>query len=86
MKYGAIVTTTVHHEGDERSRTNPGHGYPAYDEHIETLKTFENQDDLKRWLKAHGDVSKVRVIEYQELQVKTELVVELKRPGVTRSS
>ena len=23
---------TIHHEGDERSRNYPGHGYPAYDE------------------------------------------------------
>ena len=28
----------IHHEGDERSRTNPGHGYPA---HTETINDFQ---------------------------------------------
>ena len=34
--YAIIVydSKSVHHEGDERSRTNPGHGYPAYTETI----------------------------------------------------
>jgi hypothetical protein len=31
-------TSYIHHEGDERSRTNPGHGYP---EHTETLHNFK---------------------------------------------
>lgn len=30
---------SVYIEGDERSRTNPGHGYPA---HTETYSTFEH--------------------------------------------
>jgi hypothetical protein len=34
-------TQSIHHEGDERSRTCPGHGYPAY---IETL------DKLEHWV------------------------------------
>lgn len=29
----------IHHEGDERSRTNPGHGYPA---HTEVVKLVEH--------------------------------------------
>ena len=39
--YVVIVykTTSVHHEGDERSRTHPGHGYPEY---TETLECFEH--------------------------------------------
>lgn len=31
-------TTSVYVPGDERSRTNPGHGYP---EHTDTFDTFE---------------------------------------------
>jgi hypothetical protein len=35
----------IFHEGDERSRTHPGHGYPAYTETIKTCKhyCFENK-------------------------------------------
>jgi glyoxylase-like metal-dependent hydrolase (beta-lactamase superfamily II) len=32
-------TRSIYHEGDERSRTCPGHGYPA---HTETLDAFEH--------------------------------------------
>jgi hypothetical protein len=48
-KYGVITNTSVHHEGDERSRTNPGHGYPAYTENITTFKTFKDEDDMLRY-------------------------------------
>ena len=35
----------VHHEGDERSRTNPGHGYPAYTENILKIRMFVTKDE-----------------------------------------
>jgi len=45
-------TSSVYHEGDERSRQCPGHGYPAY---TETIESFEyhyyplTQDGHKAW-------------------------------------
>lgn len=44
--YAIIVykSHTVHHEGDERSRTHPGHGYPAYDENVETFEHYVTLD------------------------------------------
>ena len=40
--YAIIIfeTSHIHHEGDERSRTNPGHGYPAYTETVKHFKYF----------------------------------------------
>jgi hypothetical protein len=38
-------STSVHIEGDERSRTNPGHGYPA---HTDTYDTFQHWVTLDR--------------------------------------
>ena len=37
----------IHHEGDERSRTNPGHGYPAYTENVNNFKylSFDNTNE-----------------------------------------
>jgi hypothetical protein len=35
---------SVYHEGDERSRTNPGHGYPAYTESFTVVRQFVTQD------------------------------------------
>lgn len=34
----------IHHEGDERSRTNPGHGYPAYDEDVQINEHYVTTD------------------------------------------
>lgn len=44
--YAVLVykTGTVHHEGDERSRTNPGHGYPAYSEEINMFEHYITLD------------------------------------------
>lgn len=44
--------TTVHHEGDERSRTAPGHGYPAYTETIYSMdyQAFPTEADALEYL------------------------------------
>jgi len=33
-------TETIHIPGDERSRTHPGHGYPAHDRTVRTPKIY----------------------------------------------
>jgi hypothetical protein len=35
---------SVYHEGDERSRTNPGHGYPAYTEVFTKAEHYVTQN------------------------------------------
>lgn len=44
--YAVLVykTSSVYHEGDERSRTNPGHGYPAYTEQINNFEHYVSED------------------------------------------
>ena len=82
MKYAIIYEDTIHHEGDERSRTHPGHGYPAYSEEIEKLQTFDDIEGLKRWIKLNSSGYSRQVfkaIQYEELKVSTEIVV-----GVTK--
>jgi hypothetical protein len=79
-KYGVIYTDTIHHEGDERSRTNPGHGYPAYTESVQKLETFDNEEKLKAWIERNnsGYSSKTfKAIKYEELKVATEVVISL---------
>jgi len=75
-------STSVHHEGDERSRTNPGHGYPAYTETIHSIdyKSFKDQDELKVWLKRWGNNSSGRkyiVLKVEPVVVEFEAVVRL---------
>ena len=38
----------IHIPGDERSRTNPGHGYPAEDRPHVTYKAFLNEADWEK--------------------------------------
>jgi hypothetical protein len=76
MKYGVIYNVSIHHEGDERSRTHPGHGYPAYTENVETFKSFETEDLLKNWIRTNKDKT-YKVIKYEEVKVTLRLDVDL---------
>ena len=54
--YAALVfdSTSVYHEGDERSRTHPGHGYPAHTETINTINyiVFKDKAEMEAWVLA----------------------------------
>lgn len=39
-----VKSRNIYHEGDERSRTHPGHGYSAYTETVEDTTRFINYD------------------------------------------
>ena len=43
---------SIYHEGDQRSRDNPGHGYGAYTEEIRETEylLFASEADLRQWL------------------------------------
>ena len=72
----AILNNSYHVEGDERSKSNPGHGYPAHDvKYLEAVE-FENQESLKIWIEKHQERS-YRIFKTFELQVKTKLDVTL---------
>lgn len=76
-QYAVIYTDTIYHEGDERSRTNPGHGYPAYSESVEKIKIFPHEDALKEWIRTRNSYEKYTAIKFQKLSVRTEIVVGL---------
>ena len=50
---GVLVFSTRYIEGDERSRTNPGHGYPAHVEHDVKYIAFDSDVDLMDWIERH---------------------------------
>lgn len=86
MRYAAIETTTSSHwvEGDERSRTNPGHGYPAGYETTTTttLHEFDTVEQLTAWLTRQQQSSysrdkKYRLIQFQELKAETTIAVSV---------
>lgn len=84
MKYAVLIKKTVTIPGDERSRTNPGHGYEEHVLENTEFKEFATQDDLKRWLESNNKSH--RVIEFQELKIERKVTIDLKRPTATRVS
>ena len=51
-QHWAILTfTSVHIPGDERSRTNPGHGYPASTERYVEYTAFTNEEEWEAEIK-----------------------------------
>ena len=48
-EYWAILTPkSTHIPGDERSRTNPGHGYPESTERSWSIEVFTSEADWKK--------------------------------------
>jgi hypothetical protein len=71
--FAAIVFSTIYIPGDERSRTNPGHGYPASSEPVVNYIVFESREEMEEWVtNQEGYYSKkdYRIIEATPLSVK----------------
>jgi hypothetical protein len=45
--FAILTPKSVHVPGDERSRTNPGHGYPAHTEQSWEIEIFESEEKWK---------------------------------------
>ena len=79
-KYAVLYKQTIHHAGDERSRTNPGHGYPTYNEDVDCVKVFQDEAGLKEWIEKNDSGYSRKpytAIKFQELTVRTETVISL---------
>jgi len=67
-----IIDKITHIPGDERSRTNPGHGYGPHDEHSYKIEEFDDGKEtaLKaRIVQLNSRKEKFRVIKGSELNV-----------------
>jgi hypothetical protein len=77
-------TEQFYHEGDERSRNCPGHGYPAWTETVLSVRQFVTQSE-EEWREAIASlflVDKSRtdmaaiVMERASIQTRVEIKVE----------
>ena len=48
--FAALVFSTIYIPGDERSRTNPGHGYPESNEPVVKYVAFDSREEMERWV------------------------------------
>lgn len=71
----AIVSeTSAHIPGDERSRTNPGHGYPAHTETFITYEAFTSKEDWeaeieRRTLQKYGEPFRALRVEVAHVKI-----------------
>lgn len=81
--FALIKIRSVYHEGDERSRTCPGHGYPAHTEEFNEYVPYATEAELidaiatARRYSLHATVVAIQVT---PLAIKTQTRVELVKP------
>lgn len=76
--YAVIFTDSVTIPGDERSRTNPGHGYPEHTVGTISYRSFLNKYELSAYILSLS-VSRramARVIFVQPLSIKTNIQID----------
>jgi hypothetical protein len=72
--WALITSVSVYHEGDERSRTNPGHGYPAHTTQHDEYTPFATEAELLNAMnrKIYNNFQIIKA-EPLEIQVKTTI-------------
>lgn len=76
--WATIIVHQTYIEGDERSRTNPGHGYPGHYQETTEYQAFTNFEDFE------AEVSRLtlnrrafKAVKVKPLKVETKISVEL---------
>lgn len=75
--FAVLTFEFIHHEGDERSRTHPGHGYPAYSEGVTKYHAFKTQEELETWLRLNESQKNYAVLQVTPLTVERSVAVKL---------
>jgi hypothetical protein len=79
--FAALVFDSIFIEGDERSRTCPGHGYPEHYERIVKYITFTDRADMEKWVNQqetsrYSRPDNYKIVEVRPLTVKLKATVE----------
>lgn len=78
--YAAFIQDSYTVPGDERSRTNPGHGYPEHTVTNTIVREFADEAELKRWVEGQTKSvysPKYRIVRCTPVQVTTEVKINL---------
>jgi hypothetical protein len=54
------------------------------EDRFEKFLEFDTQEDCKSWIRNYGTKTEYRLIEFQDIEVKTEVKIEFKRPMASR--
>lgn len=79
-EHWAIITVNqIYVPGDERSKTNPGHGYPEHYEETIGYQAFTDYEDFHFEVsRMHHWGKKFRVVHVKPLKVEIETTVTIK--------
>ena len=73
MQYAAIINSSYTVPGDERSRTNPGHGYPEHTVQYQEFREFKDYNEMEQWVKdqerTQYSIRKYRIISFTPMTV-----------------
>lgn len=72
-----LAEERIHIPGDERSRTSPGHGYPAEDKDTWNYIVFEDQEELQDWVERNLDFRHFVVLQANRLTVRKRVTVDI---------
>lgn len=76
MTYIIITEENIYHEGDERSRKYPGHGYPAWTQTLQVAKEYESYGPFyKEVVELTERKTKFKAFEAKQFSVTTEVNV-----------
>lgn len=78
--WAILEQDSIYVPGDERSRTNPGHGYPAHTKNFVRIYAFDSMADFKATLrKLHEKPGRrtFKAFELKSVRVKTKLVIDI---------
>lgn len=79
--YAALIQDSYHVEGDERSRTNPGHGYPAHTVDYTKVEEFKDEEEMRRWVERQESSKyfkkKYKIVKCIPMEVQTKIEVRV---------
>jgi len=73
--YLVVSEVSVYIPGDERSRTNPGHGYPERTEQYKEVREFKTKGEVISYIQRYGD--NVSVYEAKKMSIKKHTTIEV---------
>jgi antibiotic biosynthesis monooxygenase (ABM) superfamily enzyme len=65
--FAVFVETSILIPGDERSQTNPGHGYPEHRQTYTTLIKFDTGEKLSEWILRNQRSSRFEVFRIEPI-------------------
>jgi hypothetical protein len=79
--FAIIKAETIHIPGDERSRTHPGHGYPAEDRQVITYTAYldrQKWEDAITRLKNQPFAGEFKALHVRPAKITTKTIVDVK--------